>query len=160
MCKTDPVFHITNSIDDHFDYLGAIVSWRWSWDAAWRVAIGLAHYRLDCMQRGGLQNSGYSLADQLDFARAKVACHFNYISAVTGAGGHPSTAPWSRAEVVWDRALRTIAGYNFANTHALKIEAGVWDQQTRIDMLLLRFWCKILTTNIDHVSGHVSHDQP
>ena len=28
---------------------------------------------------------------------------------------------------------------------ALAIEAGVWDQETRIDMLLLRMWCKFLT---------------
>ena len=136
---------------DYFNYLGAMVSWRWSWHAAWRAAVKKAHYCADCMQRGGFQNAGYSLFDQLNNVRAKIACHFNYIAAVSGSGGRSRgapnsiSAPWTGAEDVISRALCVIAGFPFADTDALKAESGTWDQQTRIDMLLLRFWCKILT---------------
>lgn len=142
---------------DYFDYLGVMMSWRWSWAAAWRAATQKAHYRLYCMQRGGFQHSGYSLADQLTFVRGKVACHFNYIAAVTGAGGinnqtqkKKNTAPWLSAEAVMSRALCAIVDFPFANSDVLKIESGTWDQQTRIAMLLLRFAYKL--TTMDHNS--------
>jgi len=57
------------------------------------------------MRRGGLQNWGVSMDAMLDYVRGKVAAHFNYISAVTGAGGAPSSAPWRRAESTMTEAL-------------------------------------------------------
>ena len=130
---------------DRFEYLGAWVSWRWNWEAAWRMALRLASREVYAMRKGGLQCLGISLASQVDYVRGKVACHFNYIAAVAGAGGAVSSAPWRPAEKKMVDALRTVIGYRFANATALMAESGTWDQQTRIDMLLLRFWCKVLT---------------
>jgi len=128
----------------HFDYLGARVSWRWNWEAAWRLACQRANHELFGMMRGGLQNCGVSLDAQCDFVRAKVACHFNYISVVAGAGGNKSSAPWLKTEAILTRALRTVAGDGFGSGAALKMESGTMDQETRICMLLLRFYCKIM----------------
>jgi hypothetical protein len=141
---------------DYFDYLGVMVSWRWSWGAAWRGAIKKASFVLHRMQRGGFQHAGFTLADQLMYVRGKVACHFNYVAAVTGAGGSvlaskkKGSAPWLGSESVMSRALCMLAEFPFADSDALKVESGTWDQQTRIAMLLLRFACKL--TTMDHES--------
>jgi hypothetical protein len=140
---------ISIKLVDKFNYLGIMISWRWNWQAAWRAAIGRAHYRVDLMQRGGFQNMGFSLVEQLTYVRGKVDCHFNYVAAVTGSGGAKSSAPWAGAEDVMSRALCVMAGFPFMDGDALKAESGTWDRQTRIDMLLLRFWCKILTSGYD-----------
>ncbi len=42
-------------------------------------------------------------------------------------------------------SLQAMSGVRFASASALPVEAGVWDQETWIDMLLLRFWCKVST---------------
>ena len=108
------------------------------------------------MQRGGFQHAGFTLADQLMYVRGKVACHFNYVAAVTGAGGSvlaskkKGSAPWLGSESVMSRALCMLAEFPFADSDALKVESGTWDQQTRIAMLLLRFACKL--TTMDHES--------
>jgi hypothetical protein len=140
---------ISIKLVDKFNYLGVMISWRWNWQAAWRAAIGRAHYRVDLMQRGGFQNMGFSLFEQLTYVRGKVDCHFNYVAAVTGSGGTKSSAPWVGAEDVMSRALCVMSGFPFADGDALKAESGTWDRQTRIDMLLLRFWCKMLTAGYD-----------
>ena len=92
---------------DRFEYLGAMVSWRWNWEAAWRAATRRAVAELHYMRRGGLQNWGVPVSALLDFVRGKVAAHFNYIAAVTGAGGTKSSAPWRATEDVLTAALRT-----------------------------------------------------
>ena len=89
------------------------------------------------MRRGGLQNWGVPVSALLDFVRGKVAAHFNYIAAVTGAGGTKSSAPWRATEDVLTAALRTATSQPRANGDALKRETGTWDQQTRIDKLVL-----------------------
>ena len=134
---------------DRFEYLGAMVSWRWNWEAAWRAATRRAVAELHYMRRGGLQNWGVPVSALLDFVRAKVAAHFNYIAAVTGAGGTKSSAPWRATEDVMTAALRTATSQPGANGDAIKRETGTWDQQTRIDKLVLRYWCKIQTMDED-----------
>ena len=37
--------------------------------------------------RGGWQRRAGSLATQLDYARAKIFSHFNYVAAIAGAAG-------------------------------------------------------------------------
>ena len=88
--------------------------------------------------RGGLHNCGLTMDHLCDYVRGKVACHFNYIAAVSGAGGTKTSAPWRDSENVLTRALQAVSGYAFADGDMLKLESGTWDQQTRIDMLLLR----------------------
>ena len=133
----------------YFDYLGAKVSWRWNWQAAWRDATTRARFELHKLMRGGLHNCGLTMEHLCDYVRGKVACHFNYIAAVSGAGGTKTSAPWRDSENVLTRALQAVSGYAFADGDMLKLESGTWDQQTRIDMLLLRFFFKVCTTDVD-----------
>ena len=130
-----------------FDYLGVKMSWRWNYATAWREAQSRARKAYWGARRGGWQHRGGSMAAQLAYAQAKIFCHFNHVAAIAGAGGCEASAPWRKNETVVAWTLRTIAhlagGKDVAT--ALAIEAGVWDQETRIDMLLLRMWCKFLT---------------
>ena len=123
------------------------MSWRWNYATAWREAQSRARKAYWGARRGGWQHRGGSMAAQLAYAQAKIFCHFNHVAAIAGAGGCESSAPWRKNETVVAWTLRTIAhlagGKDVAT--ALAIEAGVWDQETRIDMLLLRMWCKFLT---------------
>jgi hypothetical protein len=134
---------------DEFEYLGVRLNWRWDWETAWEDAIDRAATAFGIMRRAGWQHRGGSLHSLLMDARAKILCHFTYISALTGAGGLSSSAPWKRCDDVVTGVLQTIGGCNEANGFALAAEAGLWDQQTRIDALLLRFWCKLCTAPID-----------
>ena len=132
---------------ESFDYLGVKMSWRWNYASAWHEAQSRARSSYWGARRGGWQHRGGSMAAQLAYAQAKIFCHFNHVAAIAGAGGCASSAPWRKNETVVAWTLRTIAhlagGKDVAT--ALAIEAGVWDQETRIDMLLLRMWCKFLT---------------
>jgi len=130
---------------DEFEYLGIWMTWKWNWEKAWKSSIQRAQRELHQIRKGGLQHSGASLHAQLEYVRGKVASHFNYISAVTGAGGFKSSAPWRGCEDVLTDALRTVADCPIMNGDILKVESGTWDQKTRIYMLLLRFFSKILT---------------
>jgi len=127
---------------NEFEYLGVLVNWRWDWKAAWRAAHMRAFKVFNTARYGGWHKRAGSLESMLEFAQAKIFCHFAYIAAIAGAGGCASSAPWNEAAKLVETVLQTIADYRFANGKALLIEAGVWDFRTRVDMLLLRAWCK------------------
>ena len=131
---------------DEFMYLGFRMWWRWNWVKAWQTACARAWRAFHAASQGGWQHRAGSLDSQLLFAKNKIFCHFTYVAAVAGAGGAPSSAPWKKCEGVVDKVLRAIAGYTKANVTALRAEAGVWDQGTRIDMLLLRMFCKFASS--------------
>ena len=134
---------------DKFDYLGVSVNWRWNWDAAWRAAVrrgfGVYHAAL----RGGWHKRAGSLESQMVYARSSILCHLTYVAALTGAGGSAATASWRRGEKLVASVLRTVTDCRFADAEALAVESGTWDLQTRIDMLLLRFWCKISVAPVE-----------
>jgi len=125
-----------------FEYLGVLFNMQWNWSSAWQEAIKRAESAFHAANRGGFDRTG-TLNSMLIHANAKIFSHFTYIMAITGAGGCKSSAPYLRARHFIQVVLKKIAGYPFINGEALEIEAGVWDLQSRIDMLLLRFWCKI-----------------
>ena len=127
---------------DEFEYLGVLVDWRWDWKAAWRAAHKRAFKVFNAARYGGWHKRAGSLESMLEFAQAKIFCHFAYIAAIAGAGGCTSSAPWNEAAKLVETVLQTIADYRFASGEALLIEAGVWDFRTRVYMLLLRAWCK------------------
>ena len=130
---------------DEFDYLGVTVWWRWDFTKAWRTAQNRARRCYFGALRGGWQHRAGSLNSQMSFAHAKLFCHFNYIAALTGAGGGKTTAPWLKNEDIVTWVLRAVSGQRFANADALRVEAGVWPWQCRCDMLLLRLWCKYVS---------------
>ena len=130
---------------DEFDYLGVTIWWRWDWTRACSTAQNRARRAYFGALRGGWQHRAGSLNSQMAFAHAKIFCHFNYIAPLTGTGGARSSAPWLGNERIIDWVLHAVSGQLFANTDALRIEAGVWPWQRRCDMLLLRMWCKYLS---------------
>ena len=145
--------HVNNTVIelvDEFSYLGVLMDWRWSWATAWRKAIKLAEAHFRTSSRGGFDRKG-TLETMLAHAQGKIFCHLTYIMALTGAGGCKSSAPYLDGQRLVRDVLKKIAGYPFLNGEALQAEAGVWDLQTRIDMLLLRFWCKITCMPRDSV---------
>ena len=127
---------------DEFDYLGVRVWWRWNYVRAVKAAAQRARKAYFGAVRGGWQRRAGSLASQLDFARAKIFCHFNYVAALAGFAGCKSSTAWADGDKVVGWALRTISGLHHANVTALKIEAGVWDNGMHQHMLVLRFWRK------------------
>jgi hypothetical protein len=137
---TEPV-----ALVDEFDYLGVTMWWRWDWSKAWRTAQNRARRCYFGALRGGWQHRAGSLNSQMAFAHAKIFCHFNYIAALTGAGGGITTAPWLKNEEIVTWVLRAVSGQRFANAEALRVEAGIWPWQRRCDMLLLRMWCKYVS---------------
>jgi hypothetical protein len=129
----------------HFRYLGVQVSWRWNFQAAWRESTKLAGAEVHRMMRNGLHNWGVSMDALLDFVRGKVACHFNYLAAIAGGGGKVDAVHWASADKVMAKALQVILGYCFADGDCLRAETGTWPTQIRAKMLMVRFFCKILS---------------
>ena len=137
---------------DEFNYLGVLVWWGWDMTRAWKQAQDRARKCFFGALKGGWNLRAGSLSSQLAYARAKIFCHFNYISALAGAGGcrtdlDNSSAPWLGNRKVTGYVLRAISGQRqkiAGLTTALEIESGTWAQLARIDMLLLRMWCKFV----------------
>ena len=130
---------------DDFVYLGVQTWWRWDYTRAWKAAAQRARKSYFGALRGGFRNFG-SLASQLEYARAKIFCHFNYVAALAGSGGCPSSAPWHECDQIFNMVLRTITGMPAGfSEEALQIEAGVWAEDVHIDMLSLRLWRKSAT---------------
>lgn len=130
---------------DEFDYLGVRMSWQWNWTAAWKLAQKRARACYFGARRGGWQHRAGSMAAQLTYAHNKIFCHFNHVAAITGAGGSKSSAQWRNNASIVEWTLRDITGLHAVSGTALEIESGVHDQETRIDVLLTRMWCKFLT---------------
>ena len=75
--------------------------------------------------------------------------------AVTGAGGTDTSAFYSVADECIEKALRSIAGYARMNVTALRIESGVWDTKTRVQMLLARLHAKICSSDQHSLTSRV-----
>ena len=136
---------------DEFDYLGVRVWWRWNYDRAWEAAATRARKAYFGGLQGGIQLRAGSLAVQLEFARAKIFSHFNYIASISGAGCDVCSASWRQCDEVVEWTLRTICDVRTCevNIVALKMESGIWDDGMHIHMLVLRFWRKCCTSNPD-----------
>lgn len=133
---------------DEFDYLGVRIWWRWDFSKAWELALQRARKTYFAALRGGWQRRSGSLVAMLDFARAKIFSHFHYIAAISGACGLEH-APWRKCEDIYRWVLRTITGLHSADVTALKIEAGIWDDDMHIHMMVLRFWRKCCSASPD-----------
>jgi hypothetical protein len=130
---------------DEFDYLGTRIWWRWNWDKAWQRAQSVARQQLGLMKAANFTYKDWSPYTAFTFANGKIFCHFNTMAAVAGAGGSPSSAAWSKNEGIITETMRTLMRVRWVHQQALRCEFGIWDSRTRIDMLLLRFWAKLLS---------------
>jgi len=134
-----------------FDYLGVRLNSCWNWKGAWKDAVaraGAAHYRANM---SAWDEEG-TLDSLLTYARNKIFCHFTYIAAITGAGGRASTRYWGEAVELQHAVLRQIVGYRFAKAEIVAIEAGLWDLQSFTDKLVLRFRCKVSTSDVESMA--------
>jgi hypothetical protein len=140
-------------IVDTFDYLGVRLSWQWDWRMAWKMAQSRAWASYFTVVASGFYEKGASMASQLMYARAIVMSHLDYISAVAGVGraqiASAKASPLAENERITTHVLRSIADLPYANESVLRGEAGVWDQRSRIDKLVLRFWAKLASCPID-----------
>jgi hypothetical protein len=130
---------------DEFDYLGTRIWWRWDWTKAWQRAQGMARKQLGAVKMARFTFKDWSPFTSLVFANGKIFCHFNTIAAIAGAGGSLSSAAWVDNERIVTDTMCALLRVRRINSLALRCEFGIWDAQSRIDMLLLRFWAKLLT---------------
>ena len=142
------VNHQPIELVDEFDYLGMTMWWRWDWSRAWATAHQRARKAFFGARRAGWQHRAGSLNSQMEYARAEIFCHFNYIAALTGT----DDAATKTTDQIVGWVLQSVSGQRFASVDALRVEAGVWAWQARGDMLLLRMWSKYLAMPKDSVA--------
>ena len=146
------------AIVDEFDYLGVRLWWRWDYTKAWQHARARAWKAYYILSDGGLGSANMSMASMLQTARSLVLCHLDIVAQLTG-----SICPLQmKANAELEAAvLRLIAGNGLYCDEALRMEAGLWDPETRAQMLLLRFACKLAASELDslprRVMGMVHH---
>jgi hypothetical protein len=136
---------------DRFDYLGCKIWWRWDWSEAWADARAKAAFRLYEAQCGEFSRHGVAPAILAEYATAKILSQFNTAAAaaVAGCGGNQSSGPWVKNETIVDQVLTAISGMPRAPRRALRAEFGIWDQRRRLDMLMVRLFCKLITCRRD-----------
>jgi hypothetical protein len=135
---------------DEFTYLGVEVTWRWDWKAAWKAASARAWRMFFVLRNGGLGNSGASMASMLHAVKSLIFCHLDAVAAMAGSLDDEAM---EEGERVITAALMMITDAKNANKEALRIEAGIWDFRTRVQMLQLRFACKTSTADEGTLQG-------
>ena len=148
---SDPISGVAGAIlrVDRFDYLGCKIWWRWDWSEAWADARAKAAFRLYEAQCGEFSRHGVAPSILAEYATAKILSQFNTAAAVAGGGGNESSGPWVKNETIVDQVLTAISGMPRAPRRALRAEFGIWDQRRRLDMLMVRLFCKLITCRQD-----------
>lgn len=129
---------------DNFRYLGTIIWWRLDWTLEWQNAQQRVENGLRLISSSGMHKKGLSPAQLYKYAQNKALCYLNRPSAISGAGGAVSSAPWSANDGLVVDALQTIMCDWHSSHLTLRGEFGIWDARTRIDLLLLRQFAKII----------------
>ena len=91
----------------------------------------------------------------MDVAHAKIWSQMDGIVAVTGVGGCKTSPFHNVADNCIQSVLKSIVGHWSLNSQALRIESGVWDTVTRIDMLVIRFFTKICSSDPESLISRV-----
>ena len=130
-----------------FPYLGIMVNSRGNWESAWSKACTKASHKFNQARLGGTFNGSKTLAEMTIFAKPKIWSQLDGVMAVAGAGGCKTSAFHSVADDCIQNVLKQVVGHWSLNVQALRIESGVWDTVTRIDMLVMRFFTKICSSD-------------
>ena len=138
-----------------FPHLGMMLNSRGNWKDAWMSAYAKASLAYHKAVAGGLFFHAGSLAGMATFARAKIWSYLDSVMAITGAGGSASSAFCWVVDACIGNVLRSIGGYSTFNQEALRIESGVWDTRTRTDMLVMRFFTKVCSSDHDSLVWRV-----
>jgi len=142
-------------IVSEFCYLGIMVNSRGNWKDAWSKAYKKASLRFHEAVLGGTFIDSGTLAEMTKVAHAKIWSQMDGITAVTGVGGCKTSAFHNVADDCIQSVLKAIVGHWSLNSQALRIESGVWDTVTRIDMLVLRFFTKICSSDPESLVSRV-----
>ncbi len=129
---------------DNFRYLGTIIWWRLDWTLEWQNAQQRVQNGLRLISSSGMHKKGLSPAQLYKYAQNKALCYLNRPSAISGAGGAISSAPWNSNDGLVVDALQTIMCDWHSSRLTLRGEFGIWDARTRIDLLVLRQFAKII----------------
>ena len=88
-------------------------------------------------------------------ARATIWSYLDAGMAIMGAGGAFASVFYRMADGSIDKVLRSIVGYAKWRREALGVESGIWDTRTRADMLVMRFFTKICSSDHDSLIWRV-----
>ena len=138
-----------------FPHLGTMLNSRGNWKDAWSVSkrrASLAYH--DALAGGVFFHSG-SLASMIMLARATIWSYLDALMAITGEGGAFASAFYRMADDSVDKVLRSIVGYAKWRREALRIESRIWDTRTPADMLVMRFFTKICSSDHDSLIWRV-----
>ena len=78
-----------------------------------------------------------------------------YYGCRPGAGGTVSSAFCNKADDSITSFLKSIAGHARFTQELLRIESGIWDTRTRADMLVMRFFTKLCSSDHDSLIWRV-----
>jgi len=151
--RVKPVDHIlivddvVVSVVKEFSYLGTMLNSRGDWESAWKKASQKAGLAFHEAIMGGVFTHSGSMFSMVTFARAKIWSHFDSLMAVTGTGGTKTGAFYKVADTCINNVLKMVVGHAHWNVPALRIESGIWDTVSRADMLMLRFFTKICSSD-------------
>ena len=151
-------FHMSGQIVEivsEFSYLGVLLNSRGNWENAWSKAYKIASLKFHQAVLGGIFINSGTMAEMTKFVKAKIWSQMDGIMAVVGAGGCKTSAFHNIADKCVHKVLKQIVGHWSLNPQALRVESGVWDTVTRIDMLVLRFFTKICSSDPDSVVSRV-----
>jgi hypothetical protein len=140
------------AVVDEFDYLGVRLWWRWDYTKAWQHARARAWKAYFILSDGGLGSANMSMATMLQTLRSLVLCHLDIVAQLTGSICPEEMKANAELE---EAVLRLIAGNGLYCDQALRMEAGLWDPETRAQMLLLRFACKLAASELDSLPRRV-----
>ena len=151
--RVKPVDHILMvdgivvSVVKEFSYLGTMLNSRGDWESAWKKANQKAGLAFHEAILGGVFTHSGSMFSMVTFARAKIWSHFDSLMAVTGTGGTKTGAFYKVADTCINNVLKMVVGHAHWNVPALRIESGIWDTVSRADMLMMRFFTKICSSD-------------
>ena len=151
--RVKPVDHIlivdgiVVSVVKEFSYLGTMLNSRGDWESAWKKANQKAGLAFHQAILGGVFTHSGSMFSMVTFARAKIWSHFDSLMAVTGTGGTKTGAFYKVADTCINNVLKMVVGHAHWNVPALRIESGIWDTVSRADMLMMRFFTKICSSD-------------
>ena len=139
---------------DEFIYLGVCLWWRWDWSRAWQHARARAWKAFHILQDGGLSTASMSMQNMLQTVRSLVLSHLDIVAQLSGA---ISPGEMQRNEELERAVLKMISGCPCRDSQvaALRMETGLWDQETRAQMLILRFACKLAASACDSLPRRV-----
>jgi hypothetical protein len=129
-----------------YPHVGTMLNLRGNWKSAWDNAYRKTSLAYNNAVAGGVFFfHSESLASMVIFARAKIWSYLDAVMAITGTGDTASSSFCNKA----DDSIGSEVGNEKCNRELLSIEIGICDTRTRADMLVMRFFTKLCSSDLD-----------